>query len=705
MLENLSLRAKIVLGNAVVLLFLIALGLLSLNSIKNLSATEKWVEHTHEVINKAQNLIGAAVNMETGMRGYLLSGEEPFLDPYNEGQREFENIVKELKEKVIDNPQQVALLEDVEITIADWQRNVTDDAILLRRSIGNAKTMNDMSMTVGEAKGKAYIDRLRELIDSFIAQQRAISNQNFSSSQFDGVGQGADDVVASALLIKVAALDMETGMRGFLLSGQEAFLEPYVQGNSQINRLLMSLKLEVRDNPIQVSVLEDIEEVIADWRGNVAEKYIALRREIGDAKTMDDISDLVAQERGKQYFDKFRSQMGTFIEREETLMAARTQAAHESVNNTYITIIAGMVCAVIASIIVAYFLSAAIMRPFRDIFKGLTLFSSKELGELSESFNDVVKRMNTGASKVAMIAGNIEDVSQNISQITNRQASSVEETSASAEEISSMVQNNVQSAEHSRDLSKEVGDRMTDLDEAMCQISESNHKISELVKIIAEIGAKTEIIDEIVFQTKLLSFNASVEAERAGEHGRGFAVVAQEVGNLAQMSGKAATDISAIVKQSINEAETIAKENTSRVENGGAIVSETRQQAQSMVEGATNIFEASNEQARGIQEISNAVESINKATQHAASIADQASNSSSELTRQAADLNNLVSHLSNFLCGHDVETKKESQQLTPKNWQENPETDYSRPSSVRTAKVISDDVSMEGDNHSAWNRL
>ncbi|EOD80993.1 Methyl-accepting chemotaxis protein [Grimontia indica] len=699
MLENLSLRAKIVLGNAVVLLFLITLGLLSLNSIKNLSATEKWVEHTHQVINKAQDLIAAAINMETGMRGYLLAGEEQFLEPYNEGKREFESIVKGLKEKVSDNPQQVSLLEDVETTIADWQRNVTEDAILLRRSIGNAKTMNDMSKTVEEAKGKAYFDRLRELIDSFIAQQRVISNQNFSSSQLDG------DVVASALQIKVAALDMETGMRGFLLSGQEAFLDPYVQGNSQLNRLLMSLKLEVRDNPIQLSVLEDIEQVVADWRGNVAESYIELRREIGDAKTMDDISELVAQERGKQYFDKFRSQMVTFIEREETLMAARTQAAYESVTNTYITIIAGMVCAVIASIIVAYFLSAAIMRPFKDIFKGLTVFSSKELKELSESFNDVVKRMNTGASKVAMIAGNIEDVSQNLSQITNRQASSVEETSASAEEISSMVQNNVQSAEHSRDLSQEVGDRMTDLDEAMCQISESNHKISELVKIIAEIGAKTEIIDEIVFQTKLLSFNASVEAERAGEHGRGFAVVAQEVGNLAQMSGKAATDISAIVKQSINEAETIAKENTSRVENGGAIVSETRQQAQSMVEGATNIFEASNEQARGIQEISNAVESINKATQHAASIADQASNSSSELTRQAADLNNLVSHLSNFLCGHDVETKEESQQQTPKNWQENLETDYSRPSSVRPAKVISDDVSMEGDNHSAWNRL
>ncbi|CZF80582.1 CHASE3 domain-containing protein [Grimontia marina] len=705
MLENLSLRAKIFLGNGVVLLFLIALGLLSLNSMKNLSATERWVEHTHEVINKAQNLIAAAINMETGMRGYLLAGKEQFLEPYDEGKREFESIVEDLKQKVSDNPRQVSLLQDVEVTIADWQRNVTEDMISLRRSIGNAKTMNDMSVTVGEAKGKAYIDKARGLLDTFIAQQRSISNDNFPASQSDEDREGFSDIAQKALLIKIAVLDMETGMRGFLLTGQEAFLEPYAQGSNQISRLLTGLKLEVRDNPIQVSVLENIEDVLGDWRGNVAENYITLRREIGDAKTMDDISDLVAQERGKQYFDKFRSQMRTFIEREDTLMAARTQAAHESVTSTYITIIAGMVFAVIASVLVANFLSAAIMRPFQDIFKGLTVFSSKELGDLRVSFNEVVRRMNTGASRVAMIAANIEDVSQNLSQISNRQASSVEETSASAEEISSMVQNNVQSAEHSRDLSKEVGNRMTDLDEAMCQISESNHKITELVKIIAEIGAKTEIIDEIVFQTKLLSFNASVEAERAGEHGRGFAVVAQEVGNLAQMSGKAATDISAIVKQSISEAETIAKENTIRVENGGGIVSETRQQAQSMVEGATNIFEASNEQARGIQEISNAVESINRATQHAASIADQASNSSSELTRQAEDLNKLVLHMSNFLCGHEAEAKEENKVEKPLNWEESIEHDFERNNHVQKANAQSDDVTMEGNNNSAWNRL
>ena len=73
--------------------------------------------------------------------------------------------------------------------------------------------------------------------------------------------------------------------------------------------------------------------------------------------------------------------------------------------------------------------------------------------------------------------------------------------------------------------------------------------------IIQEIEDKTKAIDEIVFQTKLLSFNASVEAERAGEHGRGFSVVAQEVGNLAQLSGKSAAEINEILKRKYKSGE------------------------------------------------------------------------------------------------------------------------------------------------------
>ncbi|NCQ16281.1 chemotaxis protein, partial [Candidatus Falkowbacteria bacterium] len=86
-----------------------------------------------------------------------------------------------------------------------------------------------------------------------------------------------------------------------------------------------------------------------------------------------------------------------------------------------------------------------------------------------------------------------------------------------------------------------VCEKTTELIGSMDRISESNQDIASLVFAIEEIAEKTKIIDDIVFQTKILSFNASVEAERAGEFGRGFSVVAQEVSNLAKMSGRAST--------------------------------------------------------------------------------------------------------------------------------------------------------------------
>ncbi|MCX7978832.1 MAG: methyl-accepting chemotaxis protein, partial [Bdellovibrionaceae bacterium] len=88
------------------------------------------------------------------------------------------------------------------------------------------------------------------------------------------------------------------------------------------------------------------------------------------------------------------------------------------------------------------------------------------------------------------------------------------------------------------------------------KFSEDMHgSIQELeaaMGVIRQVAKKTEVINEIVFQTKLLSFNASVEAARAGEAGKGFAVVAEEVGKLAKMSGDAATEISQIVEKGLS---------------------------------------------------------------------------------------------------------------------------------------------------------
>jgi methyl-accepting chemotaxis protein len=94
----------------------------------------------------------------------------------------------------------------------------------------------------------------------------------------------------------------------------------------------------------------------------------------------------------------------------------------------------------------------------------------------------------------------------------------------------------------------------------------TNENMADIVKSIAEIKTKTNVINDIVFQTKLLSFNASVEAARAGEHGKGFAVVAEEVGALAAMSGNASKEIAQLLDGSLSRVTVLADETKQRAD-------------------------------------------------------------------------------------------------------------------------------------------
>lgn len=284
---------------------------------------------------------------------------------------------------------------------------------------------------------------------------------------------------------------------------------------------------------------------------------------------------------------------------------------------------------------------------------------------LSKQLLRITTSVSDASQQVAAASTQLSNAAEMLSSSSQQQASSIEETSASLTEITGMVEANVKDAERANEVARSVEatsestrKTMEDLNNAMSSILDSNRRIEALVKVIEEIGEKTDIIDEIVFKTQLLSFNASVEAERAGEHGRGFAVVAQEVGNLAQMSGKAATEIASIVKSSIKEAEEVARENKSRVENGGRLAVESKEklanslmQLRVILEGTHKIVAASKEQSQGINQISTAVDSLNQTTQETAGTAEESASASAELAGQAESLLALVNDLATIVTG------------------------------------------------------
>ena len=105
---------------------------------------------------------------------------------------------------------------------------------------------------------------------------------------------------------------------------------------------------------------------------------------------------------------------------------------------------------------------------------------------------------------------------------------------------------------------------MDDMVTSMNSIKEVNGRLTNMAHIINEISKKTVVINDIVFKTQLLSFNASIEAARAGVHGKGFAVVAEEVGKLAQLSGEASNEIDSLLIKSNKDVSSILEDNQNK---------------------------------------------------------------------------------------------------------------------------------------------
>lgn len=312
---------------------------------------------------------------------------------------------------------------------------------------------------------------------------------------------------------------------------------------------------------------------------------------------------------------------------------------------------------------------------------------SGSLAQLVEQLRFLGERNGDGSKA-------IQNVSERVSSAVTEQASAIQETVSTLDEISAMVERSVQNAELSFQASIESesnaqagGQGMDAVTSSVNRIQENSNTVLErvergheemgqILQVIQQIAEKTKVINDIVFQTKLLSFNASVEAARAGEHGKGFAVVAEEVGNLANMSGRAAGEIEGMLGESLTQVESILEKTRSEVKDAldqgtievghgvqaakaGRELMEKVQVSVSRVKGAMDeIRRAAKEQAEGVRNISTAMEQLDQATHENADMAQQSSTQASELGDRARELGERLQELENLVFGQKKLTKK-----------------------------------------------
>ncbi|QNM88945.1 methyl-accepting chemotaxis protein [Aliarcobacter cryaerophilus] len=199
---------------------------------------------------------------------------------------------------------------------------------------------------------------------------------------------------------------------------------------------------------------------------------------------------------------------------------------------------------------------------------------------------------------------------------SNEAAASLEETAAALEEITSNIRNNTESIAKMSQLSNGVTKAVNEGQAMANQTTTAMDEINTQVNLVNEaIG----VIDNIAFQTNILSLNAAVEAATAGEAGKGFAVVAQEVRNLATRSAEAAREIKDIVQRATikaDEGKTIATNMIDGYKNLNSNISST-------MNLISDIENASKEQLLGIEQINDAVNQLDQQTQQNAMVASQ----------------------------------------------------------------------------------
>lgn len=173
------------------------------------------------VLDEADTIVAAAVGMKSAMRGYLLAGEETFLDPYQNGVMDVYSNFARLREIVSDNPVQVAKLTEAEHVLLQWQNEVAKRQIELRRAIGVAAIMHTMVWEVRKGEGKVHFDNFRDQIGTFIGSEEALLEQCQSQckkGQFPGVIW--DSLFGSWRRLGACAFHIADACHGALAAGQ-----------------------------------------------------------------------------------------------------------------------------------------------------------------------------------------------------------------------------------------------------------------------------------------------------------------------------------------------------------------------------------------------------------------------------------------------------------------------------------------------------
>jgi methyl-accepting chemotaxis protein len=677
-MSNWTIGKKIIGVVAVGLTALVVTGTVAYLNTTKLTKTAGWVTHTHQVLEARTNILSLLKDAETGQRGYLITGEQRYLEPYHNAVSSLSQSVAKIRELTADNPDQQRRIAELEPLIAGKLQELKQTIDL--RSESGFEAARKVVLT---DQGKQVMDNIRVKLSEIENDERTLLGKREADAQSSAGTTKSSILVCTLLALAVAgvlssyvirgikrALTAALDMVGHIAEGDlTRTLE--VTSTDEIGRMLKAMnnmvenlksaahvaaRISQGDLSVEPKALSDRDVLgkalvgmvdnlkaaaniaiqIADGDLNVQPKAHSEKDVLGQAqvrmvenlKAAASIAgsiaegDLTVQPKALSEKDLLGQSLVRMV---DNLKAAASIAASISEGDLAVQakalsekdVLGQALVRMVENLKGAACVAASISEG--DLTVQARALSQKDV--LGQALTRMLENLRKTVSEVAAAAGNVANGSEQmsstaeeLSQGSAEQAAAAEETTSAMEEMASSIQ---QSADNARQTDKIASTAAQDA-------QSSGDAVTRTVQAMKEVAEKINIIEEIARKTDLLALNAAVEAARAGEHGKGFAVVASEVRKLAERSQTAAAEISRLTTDGVNTAE-----------GAGLLLAKLVPDIRKTAELVREITAANSEQSTGAAQVNKAIQQLDQVIQQNASASQEMASTAEELASQA----------------------------------------------------------------------
>jgi methyl-accepting chemotaxis protein len=460
-------------------------------------------------------------------------------------------------------------------------------------------------------------------------------------------------------------VDQETGVRGHLLNGAAAFLEPFNAGRRNYQEAVTALRRFTSDNPEQQARIATLDEAARNWTEGHAGRQIALMAR-GDEGSRREARRMEEEGAGKAAMDQVRAMAAALSRTEQELLTRRSAARARAFDDAVVYLAVGSTIATFLALLCGFLLTRGIARPISRLADQVSRIAggdlavevpatdardevgalTKAVGVLKQSSvrareleqeaaaasakaeatrraaqHDMARELEGTVGSVsttlASAATELQTTVDGLASAASRSAEQAGSAATGAQQVSNAVQTVAVSAEQMAASIAEITRRVAEAANVARRASDearaTNDTVHSLAQAAERIGEVVRLIGDIAGQTNLLALNATIEAARAGEAGKGFAVVASEVKSLAGQTAKATEEISrqiaemqAATTHAVGAIRNIATTVDQSSEIAAAIAAAVEEQGAATREIARNV----NEAASGTTEMSRQTEGV-----------------------------------------------------------------------------------------------